>query len=125
MSTLILAQKRIFSYRVTQFIFVERFIDANQQGKVTAIFLAVLSLGVVVYLAGLFASFYLGFGIQQVNSQYQKLDKSVLENVLTLQSKLSFLDDHQKAVLQSMEKVSLIKYIQPENVAMQHTRVNP
>lgn len=92
----------------------------------------------VAYIASLYVSFSFGFGIQRGYERSIELEKQVVETELMLQQKIDALarPSFQKEnlgglarsktdVIESMEKVSEIKYLTSENVAMTSSTFQP
>lgn len=77
-----------------------------------------MALAVFVYLAALFYSFSLGFAMQDSMAYEGELIKSFQEKELLLQDKINLLASRQDSALKSMEKVSEIKYLTAQGLAI-------
>lgn len=117
MTTLILAQKRIMTV-MPAFDFADRFIHANRGGVVSAILAGLTTLAVVVYLVALFYSFSSGFEIQSSMRLEDDVAEALQAKELALQEKISLLANRQGSILESMERVSTIKYLTARGLAV-------
>ena len=97
----------------------------NKNGLFTISVLALHAIFAVTYLASLYLSFSYGFEIQKGNTSLRELEKKTLERELIVQEKIQALAGDNHPVLESMEKVSTIRYLTPENVAVSSPSLQP
>lgn len=120
MTTLALAQKKIMSlpWPVDITRMVGRFYVLNQKGFITAALTLLIIFSIVSYLVVLFLTFDLGFKIQLAEKKFAQLKNAAATLELQIQKEeTSFAKDHQD-VLESMERVSSIKYLTIDNLAV-------
>lgn len=118
MTTLILNHKKrlpflnIFALRKS----AGWFYNLNKKGgAVSFVLMAVILVSVISYLATLFTAFDIGIKIQTTEKELVKLNSAATLLEAQIQKKeLSFVQDQQD-VLESMEKVSSIKYLRLDN----------
>lgn len=127
MTTLILAQKRILSLQLPflQWDVAEHFSFLNKRGIFTLSIFVLAGILVGIYLVSLYLSFFYGFEIQTGNTAVRSLEKAVLERELILQERIKALAGENYPVLKSMEKVSTIRYLTSENVAVSKPELTP
>lgn len=82
------------------------------------ILIAAIIFSVAAYLIALFLSFSVGFQIQKQAAAEEELARTLQETELSLQRKMDLLAEGQVSWLESMERVSSIRYLRPENVAV-------
>lgn len=92
---------------------------------VSGTLLAAIILSVAAYLIALFLSFSYGFQIQKQAATEEKLARTFQETELGLQRKMDLLAEGQVSWLESMERVSSIRYLRPENVAVSRSPLQP
>lgn len=124
MTTLLLAQQKIMSFRFCALPFDRAKISSVQRVAVIII-LALISTSVAGYLIALYLSFEFGFRIQRAQSVYEEVKKEVLAEEMLLQKNLSFLAEEQKNIVESMEKVSAIKYLDLDGIAASRSIPQP
>lgn len=120
MTTLVLAQKKILSFPWLANLkrAAERFYDLNQKGLITLTFILIIVFSIISYLAALFLTFNLSFKIQAAEKEAAKLKNTAAVLEFQIQKEeASFVQDH-KNILESMEKVSNIKYLTSDNFAV-------
>lgn len=88
-----------------------RFAEINRKGTLTFCLLAVMLLGSLQYIGALYAVFSVGLRLQTENRHISSLSQEVdaLE-VRTQRASANFSMEH-KDLLDSMEKISQVKYI--------------
>lgn len=116
MTTLILAQKRFITGRLTAEMdrVTELFLAWNYNGILTVsalIFIVAAALG---YLISAYAIFEIGFKIQGQESAISQLESSVASKEIMLHKLRTGLANDGGELLNSMEKVSALKYIGEE-----------
>jgi hypothetical protein len=113
MTALILAQKRITAViPVLDFsVFKERFASANHRGAISASLISLTAVAVIIYLAALFSFFSLGLKVQGYVRAEDDLVRTLQARELALQEKIGLLANREGVVLESMERVSAIKYL--------------
>lgn len=124
MTTLLLAQQRILSFRFYTLPF-DRMKIASAQRIVSIIILMLVLTSVASYLVALYLSFEFGFRIQRAQGVYEEVKKEVLAEEMLLQKGLGFLAEEQKDIVESMEKVSAIKYLQLDGIASSRSIIQP
>ena len=87
--------------------------------------LALVSISVTGYLVALYSSFEFSFRIQRAQGVYEELKKEVLKDEMLLQKKFDFLSEEQKNIVESMEKVSAIKYLELDGIAASRSIPQP
>lgn len=92
-----------------------RFGFINERGLVSVILIAILFSFVVAYFAGIYMTFSLGMVIQKQGKEEKQLSKEVQEKELTLQKELTSLAEIKPDILESMVRVSGIKYLSTPN----------
>jgi hypothetical protein len=120
MTILVLAQKKIlpFSCPINLTRTAERFYDLNQKGFITLTLILLIVFSIISYLAALFLTFDSGFKIQTAEREFTKLKNTAATLELQVQKEeTSFAKDH-KDILESMERVSSIKYLTVDNFAV-------
>ncbi len=69
------------------------------------------------YLLAIFITFHFSFQVKQNTLLYEELSDETLRSEILLQKKTSELAQNYPSILESMERVSSIKYLTPESVA--------
>lgn len=96
----------------------EWFCVFNKGGLLSLALLLIIVISLVSYLAALFLTFGLGFKIQVAEREFTKLkDAAAILELQIQKGETSFAKDH-KDVLESMERVSSIKYLTIDNFAV-------
>lgn len=108
----------ILSRRVFGECFFETIAEILKSKKLVAVQGVFFLLLLAVYLAALYASFMYGFAIENSLKDEQELAGLVRTNTILLQEKNTALAINGVSVLQSMEKISSLKYLRAENVAI-------
>ncbi len=103
----------------------ERFEGYRFRNLVGGILIAAIILSAAAYLIALFLSFSYGFQIQKQAAAEEKLARTFQEAELGLQRKMNLLAEGQISWLESMERVSSIRYLRPENVAVSQSPLRP
>jgi len=93
----------------------DRFASANSRGLFSIALIAISFLLVVLYLAGVYMVFSSGIALQTQEAREKKLTKEVKESELALQKELTSLAQNQVTILESMQRVSGIKYLSSPN----------
>ncbi len=123
MTTLVLAYKRFSLPRLISSTLSEKLNFNFANG--TAVLFAIIAFFIAIYLVALFISFSFGFNIQQQAIKQKGYVKNLRQAELAWQRKLDLLAEGKASQLESMERVSSIRYIRPENVAVSHTFLRP
>lgn len=118
MTYLILAQQKISSwYFPARYAFYGPELYAFFQMRMLGIVLAGLLGGILIfYGVSLYATFDLGFQIRHDSTELRNAKIGLEEKELEAQSVLSTFASEHKVVLESMEKISAIKYLIPQSV---------
>lgn len=102
-----------------------RFARINQKGLVTFCLLGIITLGALQYLGALYGVFSFGLQLRDENRQIAQLSEDTDGLELKVQrSAATFLVEH-KELLDSMEKISEVRYLTGENVAVSYVSVHP
>lgn len=128
MTILALAQKKIlpFSWPAGTGVkrTVDRFYDLNQKGVITAALISVIIFSAVIYLTALFLTFDLGFKIQTAEKEAAALRNGASALEFQIQKEEISFVQNPKDTLGLMEKVSDIKYLTLENLAVSRPQPN-
>lgn len=89
----------------------------NKKGILTGILLMLLGVSVLIYLISLYTSFFFGLNIQKTGKTIQDLEKKVTGQEVALQRKIDSLAKDEN-LLGTMEKVSAVKYLKREGIAV-------
>ena len=122
MTILVLAHKRFLeipSLFPVVFSF-DWFLRKNRRGIITIFSAVFLLAGVAVYLGGLYFTFQSGIMAKSDSQQFAKLRSEITILELRVQERQIFTSADAKAILDSMEKISGMKYLTPESVAVIH-----
>lgn len=127
MTTLILTHKKLLPLRLVSFFWdlSGRFEKTGSSNLMKKGLLAAVIFSVVTYLAALFLSFSLGFQIQEQTASQKELAKALRWREIFLQQRIDLLAEGRLSQLESMEKVSSIRYLRPENVAVSRSSLQP
>lgn len=97
---------------------LDRSIAVNRRGAVTFALISVIFLSIAAYLVSMYYFFAVGMALRSRTAMLRDLDDSNVALELRIQAKeTAFASDH-KDVLESMQKISSIKYLTPANVAV-------
>lgn len=119
MITLVLSQKKILPFKKA----AEWFGVFNKGGIISLVLLLIIIISLASYLAALFLTFNLGFKIQIAEKEFAQLKDTVAALELQIQKEeTSFVKDH-KDILESMERVSSIKYLAIDNFAISSPQI--
>jgi hypothetical protein len=111
MTTLVVAQRRIWT-SLNAFVRISALSMAEGYGRLISVFLFFSAVAViVVYLVALYATFSIGFQIQEYTVQYADMAEQTLEAELALRRREIYLAEEYESLIQSMETVSAINYI--------------
>ena len=124
MTALLLAQQRILAFRFHTPPF-DRTKISSARRMIAVMTLALVSISVTGYLVALYSSFEFSFRIQRAQGVYEELKKEVLKDEMLLQKKFDFLSEEQKNIVESMEKVSAIKYLELDGIAASRSIPQP
>lgn len=114
MTILVLAQKKILPFKKA----AAWFCVFNKGGFLSLILLLIILISLISYLAALFLTFDLGFKMQIAEKEFAQLKNAAAILELQIQKEeTSFAKDH-KDVLESMERISSIKYLTIDNYAV-------
>lgn len=78
----------------------------------------IIAILTVTYLGSLYITFKLGFDAQAYQESITEKSAELLKLDLEVQETKKALADNHKEVLESMERISAIKYLTPEAVAV-------
>lgn len=118
MTLLVLAHKRILMSNVIRTPYaIEWLMEKSRGGRVTLWLLGGIIFCVFIYLLALFTTFSLSFQIRENTRRYDELSEHTLRSEILLQQRKSELAENHTLLLQSMERVSSVKYLTPESVA--------
>lgn len=127
MTTLLLARKKMMSWRLTPVLnpALDSFLEINKKGVITLALGGVIILSASAYILATYTIFGLGPRIQEAAGRLSELKNDHLKTELELQKKRAgFLKDH-KSILESMEKISTVKYLRPENFVARESQFRP
>jgi len=118
MTILTLAQRKIMPPTVSlPFARIkEQFFAFNQKGIITILGIIVILVSVIVYLAALYVTFQTGFSIQESSEQLIRLKDGTVKLEFSLRRKEAGLAEANKELLESMEKISAVKYLTTDHV---------
>lgn len=85
----------------------------------------VLAAIVAMYLFGVYALFRLGFEFDQAVSVREELRENVLKQEILLQKKIDRLAVQEPSIVEKMERVSHIKYLEQNGVASSRSYISP
>lgn len=120
MTTLLLAlQKNYFYQSKTAYVYSEETASTLffQKRTTYAMFGGILIL-VTAYIVSLYLIFYWGFTVRTNNEVAQVLEDERLSAEVMVQRKESSLVKDHKIILESMEKISAIRYVRPVSFAV-------
>lgn len=123
MSIIIIAQRKIIPLRISNPFYQARelFFVFNEKGIVTiaALFIVVISL--IGYLAALYFTFQLGFMIQGASLRLSKLTDETTRIEFSLRQKEVSFAEENKNLLESMEKITAVKYLNTDSTISFYT----
>ena len=108
----------ILSHRVFGEPFFETINGAIRSKKLAVVQGVIFLLLLAVYLTALYVSFMYGFAIENSLKDERELTKLVQAKTILLQEKNTTLAISGVSILQSMEKISSLKYLKEQNVAI-------
>lgn len=113
MTTLILAQQKIFSLRphFSLHALAGWFEDMNSLGLYTYLLLGFTVAAALTYIVSVYVAAHLGFAIQAQSREYAQVEKAVIQRELLLQQHQTNLAEEHKNILELMEKATEIKYL--------------
>lgn len=116
----VLTLKRVYVSRQTAVAdyFSDTFFSLNYAGVVTIVSLGIILISIISYLAALFSTFGTGLDIQQYDLRIGRLIEEVSYAELKLNEAQILLLKGNQDFFESMEKVSSIRYIKPEGLAV-------
>ena len=97
-----------------------RFEKINQKGIVTFCLLGLIGLGALQYVGALYGIFFSGLQLQVQNQEIARLTETTNELELNIQRAGAGLVTDHKDILDAMEKISQVRYITEENVAVSY-----
>ena len=131
MTILVLAQKKILPFACPpKFCLVklgrawpikkaaEWFYIFNKGGFLSLTLLLIIVISIISYLAALFLTFGLGFKIQIAEKELTQLKDTTATLELQIQKEETSFAKNHKNILESMERVSSIKYLTIDNFAV-------
>lgn len=121
-----LYQRRLFvpdigAYAVSV---LERFTVINRRGVITIGLGSVIALSVAAYLVSMYYFFAVGMALRSRTEMLRDLDNSNVALELRIQTKETGFALEHKDVLESMQKISSIKYLAPANMAVSQRNTN-
>ena len=118
MTVLILAHRKIIPLALSAKMvhIVEGFRVLNRRGFITVLFLISTTFLVVGYLVGLFWTFNAGLSVGQDNATLNRLTEEYSRVALSVERQENTLAEEYGSLLQSMEKVSTMKYLEKDSV---------
>ena len=93
----------------------------NPRGVITFFLMVVVVASIVVYISSLYYMFVLGFRIQKGTSMARDIEESNTAIDLDIQRRETAFAQLHSDVLQSMQKISRIRYLTADNVAISHS----
>lgn len=88
------------------------------QKRTTYVMFGGILILITVYIVSLYLIFYWGFAIRTSNEAAQILEDKKLSTEVMVQRKESSLVKDHKIILESMEKISAIRYVRPVSFAV-------
>lgn len=89
----------------------------NNRGGVTFVFIFIILITALSYLAAFFITFNAGFGMGKQTQELSRAKELLSETLFEFQKQKALIAETQNQVFVSMEKISSIQYIMPRNVA--------
>ncbi|GEM_PF-6372781 len=93
----------------------ETILNANRNGVVSILLLSGLVLGIGSYITFSYLTISTGLAMQERLKEIERMNKTITADEIVIQQKVSGLAESHSDLLQSMEKVSSIRYITTEN----------
>lgn len=120
MTILILAQNTFVKTRLYSEIAgtLQFFSRINKDGLVTRLLFTVLVISLASYLVALYTSMNVGFSIQEQEKIVEGQKRDLLAIEIELQQKKSALVKEGQPALESMERVTKIRYLLPKNLVV-------
>ena len=117
MTILVLAQNTLIRTKTCSEVssFFELLSGVFKNSSATWLLATLLIVFLASYLGALYASIGISFSIQDQEKLIQDAEKDLLTVEVELQAKKSSLAKEKNSILESMEKVSNIRYILPKN----------
>lgn len=104
------------SYSISNLYIKDLFLDYNRSGRITGALIGVILIFLVVYLTFLFVETNTNLITQKNNYTVSKLQEEAILVELKLQNSTALLAKNNNNIVESMVKVSGIKYITPVNI---------
>ncbi len=120
MTTFILNQKQILveNLRGSWESIEARCAAFHYRDHATAGLAALAGLSLISYVVALYWTFGLGVGIDALKKERDAIERVIAADIVVLQHKHTRLDLEYPEVIGAMERVSQIRYVAPENVAV-------
>lgn len=120
MTTLILAHRKFISLPVFNPIarWVQRLRQWNRRGVVSFILIVTLGVGLSFYLGALYHTFQVGFAMRENLQAVEATRKTVSKLELAMQTRRTAFGGERGAVIQAMEKISVIRYLPSDGDAV-------
>lgn len=96
----------------------------NQRGAVTNAAISVIAVAVATYLIAVYSLFGLAVTLQQKTTAIRELNESNTITELNLQQKQTGFARNNQDVLQSMEKISDMRYVMPADTAVSRADIS-
>ncbi len=125
MTTLLLASQRIFfqaSPRSRMASLGESFAALNRHGTATAMSLALIALGIGIYVSMLVSTFSIGIRLRQTAAAEADAHREVKDMEMSLRSREANFAARYAPILEDMDEVSAIIYLDSDGVAMNTSR---
>ena len=97
----------------------------NNQGHITAIIIGWSSMAIISYLIAIYCLFGLSAGMQQKSLLLKKLAESNTITELNIQQKETAFARDNENVIESMQKISDIRYVIPVDTSVSRVDINP
>lgn len=113
MTTPVLIQRKILSSTLLARLGQLKiwFGEINRSGIIMTVLVWIIAVLITLYLGSLYITFKTGFIVQEVNNRIVKADEDILNLELRLQEERGRLAHDNQTVLESMERISTIKYL--------------
>lgn len=117
MTVLILAHNAILRRQsaIADKLDIAWFRKYNKYGLISFVIIVLLIISLLSYLAALYFIINTGFVIQKHEEVMAEISEDFLAMELAAQSGRTKLAEDQKSVLESMEKISVVKYLLPKS----------
>ena len=90
----------------------------NQHGRIIRMLIAWIAGAIVVYLVAVYSLFGLGITLQEKTIELKKLTEANIISELNLRQKQTEFARNNEDILQSMEKITNLRYITPADTAV-------